>query len=132
MGKVILIVEDDVKNLKLLRDILQFHGYSILEASDGSQAIALAIKHKPDLIIMDMQLPVVDGFEATRRIKSDESVKKIPIVACTALAMPEEKKRINEAGCDGYIQKPIDLTKFLLQIEKYLKADRQSSYNYES
>ena len=121
MGKVILIVEDDEKNLKLFRDILQFHGYSILEAVDGSQAIDLAKEHKPDLILMDMQLPVMDGFDATRRIKSDESLEKIPIIALTALAMSGDMKRMMAAGCDGYISKPINLTEFLLTIEKYIK-----------
>lgn len=124
MGKVILIVEDDEKNLKLFRDIPRFHEYSILEAVNGSQAIDLAKEHKPDLILMDMQLPVMDGFEATRRIKSDESLKKIPVLALTALAMPGDMKRMMAAGCDGYISKPINLTEFLLTIEKYIKADR--------
>ena len=121
MGKVILIVEDDEKNLKLFRDILQFHRYSILEASDGSQAIDLAKEHKPDLILMDMQLPVMDGFDAARRIKSDELLEKIPIIALTALAMHGDMKRMMLAGCDGYISKPINLTEFLLVIEKYIK-----------
>lgn len=122
MRKEILIVEDDAKNMRLFRDILQFKGYSILEATDGRQGVDLAKEHKPDLILMDIQLPVMDGIEATRIIKSDESCKNIRVVALTASVMTGDREKIMEAGCDGYISKPIDIKEFLSTIEKYFQT----------
>lgn len=121
MGKVILIVEDDKKNMILFNDILQFKGYSILQAVDGRMGVDLAKEHRPDLILMDIQLPVLDGLEATRIIKSDETCKNIPVIALTALVMSGDREKIIEAGCDDYISKPINLTEFILTIEKHIK-----------
>ena len=121
MGKVILIVEDDPKNLKLFRDVLNIKGCETLEATDGRQGVDLAREHKPNLILMDMQLPVMDGFEATRRIKSDEVLSNIPIIALSALAMSGDREKMMAAGCDDYLSKPINIKEFLSTIEKYFQ-----------
>ena len=121
MGKTILIVEDDRKNLKLFRELLQELGYSTVEATDGSQAIKLARAAKPSLILMDIQLPVMDGLEATRIIKSDTSTKNIPIVALTAYAMKTDEQKAIQAGCDGYLPKPLRAQTLLEKVKEYLK-----------
>ena len=120
MGKTILIVEDDLKNLKLIRDLLQHDGYATLEATDGGQAVELAKDKKPDLILMDIQLPTMNGLEATRILKADTANKDIPIVALTAYAMEEDEKEALEAGCDGFMRKPIEVREFLKQVAQYL------------
>lgn len=119
-NKTILIVEDEPQNRKLFRDILQFNGYATLEASDGRQGVMLAKEHRPDLILMDMQLPVMDGMEATRILKQDEQTKAITIVALTANVMPGDKDKIMEAGCCDFIAKPFRLHDFLNKITGYL------------
>lgn len=121
MGKTILIVEDDHKNLKLFRDLLQKLGYSIVEATDGNQAVKLAQAEKPSLILMDIQLPVMDGLEATRAIKSNASTKNIPIIALTAYVMKTDEDAAIQAGCDGYLSKPIKVHMLLEKVEKYLR-----------
>jgi len=118
--KVILVVEDEPRNMKLIRDLLTFSGYIVIEASDGRQGIETAANEKPDLILMDIQMPVMDGLEATRILKSQESTKKIPVVALTAYAMREDKQRILATGCEGYISKPIDTRSFLETIKLFL------------
>jgi len=120
MGKVILVVEDDPKNLKLIRDLVEIEGYTTLEATDGKQGVKIAKEKKPDLILMDIQLPVMGGLEATRILKADEATKDIPIVALTAYAMKGDEERICEAGCDAYISKPLDTREFLKKITEYL------------
>ena len=120
MQKLILIVEDDPKNLKLIRDLLQVSGYSVLEASDGKQGVEMAKEKNPDLILMDIQMPVMDGLEATRILKAERETNKIPIVVLTAYAMRGDEEKMREAGCDGYITKPIDTRKFLKKISEYL------------
>ncbi len=119
-NKTILIVEDEPQNRKLFRDILQFNGYATLEASDGRQGVTLAKEHVPDLILMDMQLPVMNGMEATRILKQDEQTKGITIVALTANVMPGDKDKIMEAGCCDFIAKPFRLNDFLNKITGYL------------
>lgn len=119
-NKTILIVEDEPQNRKLFRDILQFNGYATLEASDGRQGVMLAKEHVPDLILMDMQLPVMDGMEATRILKQDEQTKAITIVALTANVMPGDKDKIMAAGCYDFIAKPFRLHDFLDKITGYL------------
>jgi len=119
MGQVILIVEDEPMNLKLIRDLLQVSGYMTLEAIDGKQGVKIAKAQKPDLILMDLQLPVVDGFEATRILKVDERTRDIPIVALTAYAMKGDEGKVRAAGCNGYIPKPIDTRGFLNKITEY-------------
>lgn len=118
--KTILIVEDDPQNLKLFRDILRHKGYMTLEATDGQQGVAMAKMYKPDLILMDMQLPVMDGIEATNMIKRDITTKDTVVVALTASAMPGDREKILSAGCHDYISKPVHLLEFLRKIAGYL------------
>ena len=120
MGKTILIVEDEPRNLKLLRDLLQRFGYEILEAQDGEQGVKIAGEKIPNLILMDIMMPKMDGLEATRIIKADIKTKHIPIIALTSYAMKGDRERTIEAGCDGYIAKPIDIKEVLKTIEHYL------------
>jgi two-component system cell cycle response regulator DivK len=112
-NELILIVEDNEKNRKLARDVLQFKGYRTIEAETGEDGVALAASQKPDLILMDYQLPGIDGIEAFRRIRGDASTAHIPIVAVTASAMPEEAKKMKEAGFDGFQTKPLNVKEFV-------------------
>ena len=118
--KKILIVEDDEKSLYLAKFILEKNSYEVIEARDGLEAVDKTSKAIPDLILMDMQLPVMDGYEATRRIKADEKLSKIPIVALTAYAMKGDQEKTFEAGCSGYIKKPIDPITFVEQVKKFM------------
>ncbi len=120
MEKMILIVEDIPKNLKLIRDLLQASGYITMEATNGKQGIEMAKARKPDLILMDILMPVMDGFEATNILKTDAETKNIPIVALTSYAMKGDDEKICKAGCDAYITKPIDTKEFLKKVAKYL------------
>ncbi len=122
MAKTILIIEDDPRNLTLFRDLLQISGYSTIEASDGKQGIELAKAKKPDLILMDIQMPGMDGLEATRILKADATTSNIPVIALTAYAMKGDKERILEAGCDGYLAKPINTDEFLKEVAEYLSG----------
>ena len=110
--KKILIVEDDRVNLKLARDVLQDNGYETEEVTNGEEAVVRAAQFKPDLIVMDIRLPGIDGLEATRRLKGDPATTSIPIIAVTAHAMPGDKSRILEAGCQAYLSKPLDFDEF--------------------
>lgn len=121
--KTILIVEDNFKNLKLCRDLLDLKGHLVLEATDGEEGINLARLHKPDLIVMDIQLPVFDGIKATGILRGKPETKNIPIIAFTAFAMKGDEERFLENGFDGYIPKPIDTRKFADQVEAYLYTD---------
>ena len=120
MTKTILIVEDEPRNMKLLHDLLQRFGYEIIEASDGEQGVKIAGEKIPDLILMDIMMPKMDGLEATRIIKADEKTKYIPIIALTSYAMKGDREKTIEAGCDGYIAKPIDIKEVLKAIEHFL------------
>jgi two-component system cell cycle response regulator DivK len=111
--KTILIVEDNEKNMKLVRDILQAKGYATLEAVTGEDGVRLAGERKPDLILMDIQLPGISGIEALRRLRGDPATAPIPAVAVTASVMQQDRNQITEAGFDGYIGKPINLREFL-------------------
>ncbi len=122
MAKTILIIEDDPRNLTLFRDLLQISGYKTIEASDGKQGIELAKAKKPDLILMDIQMPGMDGLEATRILKADATTSNIPVIALTAYAMKGDKERILEAGCDGYLAKPINTDEFLKEVAEYLSG----------
>ena len=122
MSKTVLIVEDDPKSLMLVRDLLQISGYTILEATNGKRGVELAKGKKPDLILMDIQMPVMDGLKASRILKADEGTKDIPIVALTASAMKEDEMKILEAGFDGYITKPLDTREFLKKVAEYLSG----------
>ena len=118
--QLILIVEDNEKNRKLLRDVLQFNGYRTIEAETGEDGVALALAHIPDLILMDYQLPGIDGIEAFRRIRGTASTAHIPIVAVTASAMPEEARKMREAGFDGFQSKPINVKEFVRAVSHVL------------
>jgi two-component system cell cycle response regulator DivK len=120
MTKMILIVEDEPKNLKLFRDLLNASGYKTIEATDGKQGVELAKAKKPDLILMDVMMPKMDGLEATRILKADATTSNIPILALTSYAMKGDKERILQAGCDGYLAKPINIKEFLQEVTKYL------------
>jgi len=120
MGNRILIVEDDPKNLKLFRDVLSANGYSVLEATDGKAGVELARSERPDLILMDVQMPVMDGIEAVGLLKSAPETSGIPTIALTALAMQGDQTRLLGEGFDGYISKPIDVKNFLVVVERYL------------
>ena len=118
--KKILIVEDTEANKYLIKFILENRGHEVLEAATGEEGVEVAIKEKPDLIIMDLQLPGIDGLEATRRIRESEADGDIQIIALTSYVMPDDRKRALEAGCNGYIEKPINPETFIGEIEKYL------------
>jgi two-component system cell cycle response regulator DivK len=123
-NELILIVEDNEKNLKLARDVLRFHGYRIVEATDGESAITASVEHLPALILMDIQLPGIDGIVAMKRIRNDPRTKHIPTVALTASVMTGDRERFNEAGFDGFIAKPIEVKNFPDQVRAYLDAKR--------
>ena len=113
MSKTILIVEDNELNMKLFNDLLQAHGYDTLQTKDGREAVSLIEAHRPDLILMDIQLPKISGLEITRQIKEQDALKHIPVIAVTAFAMKGDEEKIMEGGCDGYIAKPISVPIFL-------------------
>jgi len=117
--KKVLIVEDDLKNQKLFRDILEKVGYETILASDGEQGVRLAQAVKPDLILMDIQLPVKDGLTATREIKGNPQISHIPVWALTAMAMKGDKELAQAAGCDDYISKPIQLSNLIEKLSTY-------------
>ena len=119
MSKTVLIVEDEPKNLKLVRDLLQRFGYAAIEATDGEQGISLARERQPDLILMDVMMPKMDGLEATRILKADAVTKDIPIIALTSYAMKGDKEKALEAGCNRYIAKPVDIKELLRLIENF-------------
>lgn len=120
MSKTILIVEDNELNMKLFNDLLQAHGYSTLQASDGREVMGMARDHRPDLILMDIQLPEISGLEITKMLKDDADLKAIPVVAVTAFAMKGDEDKIREGGCEGYIAKPISVATFLQTVSKFL------------
>ncbi len=122
MTKMILIVEDEPKNLTLLRDLLQVSGYKTIEATDGEQGVELAKSNKPDLILMDVQMPKMDGLEATRILKADATTSNIPVLALTSYAMKGDKERVLEAGCNGYLPKPFNIQELLKEVTEYLSG----------
>ncbi len=119
-GKKILIVEDNELNMKLFHDLLDAHGYETVQTRDGTEAFDLAREHRPDLILMDMQLPGVSGLEMTRLIKDDETLKSIPVIAVTAFAMKGDEDRIREGGCEAYIAKPIRIDELMGTVRQFL------------
>jgi two-component system, cell cycle response regulator DivK len=120
LRKKVLIVEDNDLNMKLFNDLLVAHGYVTLQTKDGVEALALAREHRPDLILMDIQLPEVSGLQVTRWIKDDCDLRMIPIIAVTAFAMKGDEEKIREGGCEAYIAKPISVASFLRTIERFL------------
>ena len=119
-AKTVLIVEDNELNMKLFHDLLEAHGYNILEARTGPEALKMADAHRPDLILMDIQLPEVSGLEVTQKIKNNEELVDIPIIAVTAFAMKGDEERIRQGGCEDYIAKPISVAAFLEKVKRYL------------
>jgi two-component system cell cycle response regulator DivK len=120
-GKRILLVEDNSMNRRVAQFLLKSRGYTVYEARDGQEALEMAKLHLPDLILMDLQLPGLDGFTTTGMIKADATTKKIPVVALTAYAMKGDAERAMEAGCDGYVTKPIDPDEFPEIVASYLE-----------
>jgi two-component system cell cycle response regulator DivK len=120
MRKKILIVEDNDLNMKLFNDLLMAHGYGTLQTRDGFEALALARRHHPDLILMDIQLPEVSGLQVTQWIKKDDDLRMIPIIAVTAFAMKGDEEKIRDGGCEAYIAKPISVVSFLRTVERFL------------
>jgi two-component system cell cycle response regulator DivK len=121
MTKSVLIVEDNELNMKLFHDLLDAQGYRTLQTKDGMEALALAREHRPDLILMDIQLPEVSGLEVTKWIKEDDTLKSIPVVAVTAFAMKGDEEKIREGGCEAYIAKPISVQQFLETVRRFLE-----------
>jgi two-component system, cell cycle response regulator DivK len=121
MSKKVLIVEDNELNMKLFHDLLEAHGYDTLGTKDGLKALDLAREHRPDLILMDIQLPEVSGLEVTKWIKDDDELSSIPIVAVTAFAMRGDEERIREGGCEAYLSKPITVTTFIETVQRFLE-----------
>jgi two-component system cell cycle response regulator DivK len=114
-------VEDNELNMKLFHDLLDAHGYRTIQTRDGLEALDLARKHTPDLILMDIQLPEVSGLEVTKWLKEDDSLKQIPVIAVTAFAMKGDEEKIRQGGCEAYISKPISVMHFLETIRKFLR-----------
>jgi two-component system cell cycle response regulator DivK len=121
MSKRILVIEDHADNRQIIRDMLAVTDYEITEAETGEEALAAIAKQRPDLILMDIQLPTMDGYEATRRIKADASLRSIPIVAVTSYALTGEEKKARAAGCDDYVPKPFSPRQLLAKIRNFLQ-----------
>ncbi|MDX2028591.1 MAG: response regulator [Alphaproteobacteria bacterium] len=120
-AKLVLIVEDNDLNMKLFRDLLEAHDYRTLHTRDGMEVIPLARQHKPDLIIMDIQLPEVSGLEVTKWLKADDELKSIPVIAVTAFAMKGDEEKIRAGGCEDYLAKPIAVQQFIASVKRYLE-----------
>jgi two-component system cell cycle response regulator DivK len=125
MDQTILIVEDNEMNMKLFHDLLEAHGYKTLQTRDGLKALDIAREHRPDLILMDIQLPEVSGLEVTKWLKEDEQLRNIPVIAVTAFAMRGDEEKIREGGCEAYISKPILIKPFIETVETFLKKAKQ-------
>jgi len=119
-SKSVLIVEDNELNMKLFHDLLDAHGYRTIQTRNGLDALSLAREHRPDLVLMDIQLPEVSGLEVTRWLKEDDELRDIPIIAVTAFAMKGDEERIRSGGCEAYVSKPISVMLFLETVRKYI------------
>ncbi len=120
MSKTVLIVEDNELNMKLFHDLLDAHGYKTIQTKDGMEALKLAREQRPDLILMDIQLPEVSGLEVTKWIKEDENLRTIPVIAVTAFAMKGDAEKMRDGGCEAYIAKPISVTEFIETVRRFL------------
>ena len=118
-GAQVLVVEDNEKNMKLFRDVLHASGYRTLEAATGERAVELVFEHRPDLVLMDIQLPDIDGIEALSRLRADGRTASMPVLALTAQAMEGDRERFLAAGFDGYLSKPVDIAEFVATIKRY-------------
>ena len=122
MSRCILVVEDQMDNRQILRDLLGNAGYQLVEAENGEEALAAVAKQRPDLILMDIQLPVMDGYEATRRIKANPDFKSIPIIAVTSYALAGDEAKARAAGCDAYVTKPYSPRQLLAKVREFLPS----------
>lgn len=120
MSKTVLIVEDNELNMKLFRDLLEAHNFQTIETNDGNSVLDIAREKKPDLILMDIQLPEISGLDVTKMLKADPELSGIPVIAVTAFAMKGDEEKIREGGCEDYLSKPISITEFLNVVQKYL------------
>ena len=120
MSKCILVVEDQADNMQILRDLLLSADYEMIEAVNGEEALAAVAKRRPDLILMDIQLPIMDGYEATRRIKADPALQSIPIIAVTSYALSGDEEKARAAGCDDFVPKPYSPRQLLAKVRQYL------------
>src|SRR5438105_14267373 len=119
-SKTVLIVEDNELNMKLFNDLLEAHGYFTWQTKDGVEAPRMARTHRPDLILMDIQLPEVSGLEVTKWLKEDDDLRSIPVIAVTAFAMKGDEQKIRDGGCEAYIVKPISVASFMRTVERFL------------
>ena len=120
LSRKVLIVEDNDLNMKLFNDLLEAHGYFTLQTKDGVEALRMARQHRPDLILMDIQLPEVSGLEVTKWLKEDDDLRAIPVIAVTAFAMKGDEEKIRDGGCEAYIAKPISVASFMRTVERFL------------
>lgn len=125
MKHKVMVIEDNEQNLYLITFLLEHNGYEVIQARDGSTAIQIAMKTNPDLILLDIQLPETDGYAVARRFRSESEFADVPIVAVTSYAMVGDREKCIEAGCTGYIEKPIDPDTFIPELEKYLLISRK-------
>jgi two-component system, cell cycle response regulator DivK len=124
-GYRVLVVEDNERNLKLVRDVLEYAGYQVVEATTGEQGVELARTASPDLVLMDLQLPGINGMEALRRIRASRNTVRVPVVAVTAFAMQDDRDRAIDAGFDGYLQKPLSVRELPNQVQQFLTVRKQ-------
>jgi two-component system cell cycle response regulator DivK len=127
MTKRILVVEDTEDNRRILRDLLTNAGFEVIEAIDGEKGVAAAAEHRPDLILMDIQMPIVDGYEASRRIKANPDVRHIPIIAITSFALAGDEEKTAAAGCEGYVPKPCSPRQVLAMVRDFLGEKRAAA-----
>ncbi|HSJ14188.1 MAG TPA: response regulator [Longimicrobiales bacterium] len=118
--KTILLVEDNEDNLVVYRTILEHVGYNVIEARDGEEGVSRAREHHPDLILMDISIPKMDGWEATQRLKDDADTRDIPIIALTAHALEEDRQKAVQVGCDGYLAKPVEPRRVVQEVERFV------------
>ena len=121
-GAQVLVVEDNERNMKLFRDVLQASGYRTLEATTGERAVELVLEHGPDLVLMDIQLPDIDGVAALDRLRAEERTASVPVLALTAQAMEGDRERFLAAGFDGYLSKPVDIADFVATVKRYCEG----------
>lgn len=125
--RTVLIVEDNELNMKLFHDLLSAHGYQTIQTRNGFDALGIARQHRPDLILMDIQLPEVSGLEVTKWIKDDDEIRHIPIIAVTAFAMKGDEERIRSGGCEAYISKPISVMTFLETVRRFIGPSKSAN-----
>jgi len=123
-GRRVLVVEDNALNLKLVRDVLTASGYDVLAAATGEEGVTLAVTCEPDLVLMDLQLPDFDGYEALRRLREDPALKAVPVVAVTAFAMREDHEKARRSGFDGYLEKPISIRDLPGEVDAFIGRGR--------